>query len=262
MIDYVGIWRRSTIPALLVLVATWWSGAIFSCAAPPPEGWACTNSWVVVDTETTGFMAPVYVIEVAAQRMVGWLPDGPAFRVLLDHGVAIPAESARVHGYDAAYLSAHGVSPGKAYAAMRAYVADAPLVCHNLAYDWSRALLPEWKRLGIEPIGRPGFCSLLLARRVLADVPGHGLVALKAHYGYDVGVSHHADGDVATTVRLLQEQIGPRLEAAGITELAAIQKFSRRTPIAACRALILAATGTSEEPRMNHAGSAASTNGD
>ncbi len=216
-------------------------------AAPPAEGWVCTNRWVVVDTETTGLSAPIHVIEIAAQRMVGWLPEGPPFRIFIDHGVTIPAASARIHGYDAAYLTAHGLPPLAAHAAFRAYVDGDPLVFHNLAYDWNRALAPEWQRLGIVPIGERGFCTLLLARRVLADVTGHGLEALKTHYGYDGGRSHHADDDVATSVRLLQEQIGPRLEAAGITDLAAVRAFSRRTPVAACRARIAAATAIEEE---------------
>ena len=241
---------------VMLVAGVIWAGVVASTLAkpspapphaePPPAGWACTNHWVMLDTETTGFYPPIYVIEIAAQRMVGWVPEGPAFRVFLDHEVLIPAGATRVHGYDATYLKAHGVPPVEAYEALRAYVDGAPLVCHNLAFDWNRALVPEWQRLGIAPVGEPGFCTLLLARRVLTDVPGYGLEALKEHYGYDVGVSHHADGDVVTSVRLLQEQIGPRLEAASITELGAIRKFSRRSPIADCRAQIAAASSIEE----------------
>jgi DNA polymerase-3 subunit epsilon len=28
--------------------------------------------WLIIDTETTGLFDPIYVIEVAAQRMHGW----------------------------------------------------------------------------------------------------------------------------------------------------------------------------------------------
>lgn len=56
------------------------------------------HPWLLLDTETTGLKAPIYVVELAAQRMRGWQPDGPAFSRLLNHGVAIPPEATRVNG--------------------------------------------------------------------------------------------------------------------------------------------------------------------
>jgi len=38
------------------------------------------TAWVLIDTETTGFHKPIYVVEIGAQRMRGWEPDGPPFR--------------------------------------------------------------------------------------------------------------------------------------------------------------------------------------
>lgn len=55
--------------------------------------------WVVIDTETTGFAPPIYVIDLAGQRMRGWEPGGPPFRMMLNHGVDIPPEASRVNGY-------------------------------------------------------------------------------------------------------------------------------------------------------------------
>ena len=54
--------------------------------------------WLLLDTETTGFKPPIFVVELAAQRMRGWEPEGLPFRRLLNHGVAIPPEAARVNG--------------------------------------------------------------------------------------------------------------------------------------------------------------------
>jgi hypothetical protein len=42
-----------------------------------------TTDWVILDTETTGFSAPIFVVELAAQKMKGWEPDGQPFRSLL-----------------------------------------------------------------------------------------------------------------------------------------------------------------------------------
>jgi DNA polymerase-3 subunit epsilon len=36
---------------------------------------------VIVDTKTAGFAPPIYVADLAAQRMRGREPDGPPFRM-------------------------------------------------------------------------------------------------------------------------------------------------------------------------------------
>jgi hypothetical protein len=38
------------------------------------------KDWVLVDTETTGFVAPIMVVELDAHRMRGWEKCGPPFR--------------------------------------------------------------------------------------------------------------------------------------------------------------------------------------
>src|SRR6266700_1225032 len=47
--------------------------------------------WILFDTETTGLAAPLFVVELAAQRMRGWTPDGEPFRKLLNQNADIPA---------------------------------------------------------------------------------------------------------------------------------------------------------------------------
>jgi hypothetical protein len=36
------------------------------------------TTWILLDTETTGLAAPIFVVELAAQRMRGWQADGEA----------------------------------------------------------------------------------------------------------------------------------------------------------------------------------------
>ena len=111
------------------------------------------TEWVILDTETTGFSAPIFVVELAAQKMKGWEPDGLPFRYLLNHGTDIPPEAARVHGYAREILERDGDPPEEVYAAFARYVGNRPLVAYNLPYDLDKVLLPEWERLGIPPIG-------------------------------------------------------------------------------------------------------------
>lgn len=110
-------------------------------------------TWILLDTETTGLKAPIYVVELAAQRMCGWEPEGPPFHRLLNHNTDIPPEAARVNGYTREILERDGESPLAVYDAFSNYVDGQPLVAYNLRYDLDDVLRPEWQRLGIPPIG-------------------------------------------------------------------------------------------------------------
>ncbi len=204
------------------------------------DGMRNGTRWVIVDTETDGLYAPIHVVEIAAQMMVGWEPSGEPFRVFLNHGVPIPWPAVAVHGYTREFLASNGLAPREAHALFAEYVQGAPLVCHNLSYDWNRALGPEWQRLGVPPAGCEGFCSMLLARRVIHETSKHKLDILKAHFGLDTGESHHAGVDVETVVQLFTKVMQPRLTSAGLDTFEAVKAFSRRSPVKRCLADIRA----------------------
>ncbi len=184
--------------------------------------------WLLLDTETTGFKPPIYVVELAAQRMRGWAPEGPPFRRLLDHGVAIPPEAARVNGYTREILERDGEPPAAVYAAFASYVGERPLVAYNLSYDLDEVLRPEWQRLGIAPIGRAGFCALRLAQRLLDPVPAgnHKLQTLRQYYRLPQRGAHTGLGDVETLADLLQQVLRPLAETRGLTTWAALSAFA------------------------------------
>ena len=54
--------------------------------------------WLLLDTETTGFKAPIFVVELATQRLRGWTPKGAPCRRQLIQGVAIPPADTRPGG--------------------------------------------------------------------------------------------------------------------------------------------------------------------
>jgi DNA polymerase III epsilon subunit-like protein len=60
--------------------------------------------WTIIDTETTGIAAPIYTLEIAAQRMRGLVPVGKPFQVFLNHEVDVPREAQAVHGYSRKFL--------------------------------------------------------------------------------------------------------------------------------------------------------------
>ena len=176
------------------------------------------HSWVLLDTETNGIQAPIYVVEIGAQKMNGWLPDGPPFRRLLNHNADIPPEASRVNGYTREILERDGEDPLAVYQDFATYAGQVPLVAYNLAFDWDNVLLPEWQRMGIAPIGQRGWCALELARRLLDPVPAGNckLQTLRQFYRLPERGAHTALGDVQTVVDLLGTVLRPLAEARGL----------------------------------------------
>ena len=177
-----------------------------------------TSPWVLLDTETNGIQAPIYVVEIGAQKMKGWLPDGPPFRRLLNHNADISPEASRVNGYTREILERDGDDPLAVYRDFAAYAGQVPLVAYNLAFDWDKVLLPEWQRLGLAPIGQRGWCALELARRLLDPVPAGNckLQTLRQFYRLPERGAHTALGDVQTVVDLLDSVLRPLAEARGL----------------------------------------------
>ncbi|MCF8003031.1 MAG: exonuclease [Chromatiaceae bacterium] len=186
------------------------------------------STWILLDTETSGIKAPVYVVELAAQRMRGWKAEGEPFQRMLNHGIEIPPEASRVNGYTREILERDGHPPLAVYADFAEYVGDRPLAAYNLRYDLDEVLRPEWQRLGIEPISRPGFCALHLTQRLLDPVPAgnHKLQTLRQFYRLPQRGAHTALGDVETVADLMQQVLRPLAEQRGLLTWEAISAYT------------------------------------
>ena len=194
-----------------------------------------TDTWTLVDTETDGLWAPIFVVEIAAQKFQGLTPIGEPFRVFINHGIEIPAVATAVHGYTTEFIKINGISPNEAYAAFRAYVGDSYIASHYLIFDWDRVLVPELQRLGEPSIGRRGFCTWFLSRRTLPEFKTHKLDYLREVFTLNCSSPHTAKGDVEAVVDLLCRVVFPRLSLAGFTDVYSIADFSVLTPLAKCR---------------------------
>lgn len=187
-----------------------------------------STEWILLDTETNSFKAPFYVVELAAQRMRGWEPEGEPFRRLLNHNTEIPPETSRVNGYTREILERDGDMPANVYKDFSEYAEDRFLATFNLEYDLNEVLQPEWKRLGIGPVGRRGFCALRLAQRLLDPVSAgnHKLQTLRQYYRLPARGAHTALGDVETLVDLVQKVLRPLAEQRGLQSWNEITAFT------------------------------------
>jgi DNA polymerase III epsilon subunit-like protein len=176
------------------------------------------SDWVLIDTETNGLTAPIIVVDLAAQRMRGWELDGPAFRRLLNQNSDIAPEASRAHGYTREILERDGELPSVVYDDFATYVDGLPIVSYNIKYDHAEVLGSEWRRLGIKPIGAPGFCALRLTQRLLDPVPAGNckLQTLRQYYRLPERGTHTALGDVQTVADLLSNVLRPIAEQRGL----------------------------------------------
>ena len=186
--------------------------------------------WILVDTETTGFRVPIFVVEVGAQRMRGWAPEGSSFHRLLNQNRDIPPEMTRVHGYTREILERDGEPAEVVYEAFADYVGELPLVSYHLQYALDQVLLPEWERLGIGPIGTRGFCALRLAQRLLDPVPAGEckLETLRQYFRMPQRNGHAALVNVETVVDLLEQVLRPMAEHRGLDSWQSICDFTTR----------------------------------
>lgn len=192
------------------------------------------ESWVIIDTETSGLMPPICAVEIAGQRMKGWEPEDSPFRVLLDHDVLIDPMAESVHGYSREYLREHSEDPKKAHRAFHEHAEDLPIMAYNISFDWNRVLEPEYKRLNVPQTGKRGFCALTLARRVINETDNYKLETLKDHFKLSTEQSHRGINDVNVVASLFSKIFRERLTAAGIVGFNNVAAFSQKVPIAKC----------------------------
>ena len=195
------------------------------------------KEWILVDTETDGLMAPIYAVEVAAQRFREFEPLGEPFRVFIDHDIEIPEEATAVHGYTTEFIKQNGLSPKKAYDQLGKYIRGDPIASHYLTFDWTRVLFPEWARLGISPIGTKGFCTWKLVKRALPEFPTHGLDFLRSQLGLKCSRAHSAYGDIEAVQDLLTRIVFPKMQEKGVSTINGVVEFTQLHPLR-CRCLI------------------------
>jgi DNA polymerase III subunit epsilon len=141
---------------------------------------------IVLDTETTGLdpAAGDRIVEIGAVELVNGLPTGASWHRYINPERPMPPGAFAVHGLGDDFLRDKPV-----FAAVRdaflGFIADAPLVIHNAAFDIG-FLDAELGRSGAPPLGRGrAVCTLEMAR---ARFPGAGnsLDALCRRFGIDL----------------------------------------------------------------------------
>lgn len=181
---------------------------------------------VVVDTETTGLDATrARILQIGAVRIAGAALVGEPFESKVNPGVAIPPETTRIHGLDAAAL-AGAPEFRTAYSAFRAFAGENVLIGHNIGFDLA-VLDAECKLAGLPRLTNAVLDSRLLAEICLPRFGGYTLDKLAAHLGLTIEGRHDALADARITARVFLGLV-PLLRQHGIRTLPEAETACRR----------------------------------
>ncbi len=167
---------------------------------------------IVLDTETTGFEPSEghRIVEIGAVELMNHLPTGRTYHQYINPERSVPKEAFDVHGLGDDFLRDKPVF-AKIGRAFLEFIADAPLVIHNAAFDM-KFLNHELDRAGLAklPMAR-ATDTLLIARSKYPGSPA-SLDALCRRFNIDNSMreKHGALLDSEILAEVYLELVGGR----------------------------------------------------
>ena len=155
-----------------------------------------TSQLTVVDLETTGSVAhQARVIEVSVLQAT--LADGVLDQQthLINPHVKIPEKITEITGITPGMVGP-APPPEDVWVDCEPMLNQGILTAHNIEFDYG-FLQAEFRRMDQHYYRPPShrFCTVILSRLMLADLPSRRLPKLVKHFGFDVGPSHRAEAD-------------------------------------------------------------------
>ncbi len=182
-------------------------------------------TFVVFDTETTG-LSPVddMIVSIAAVRIVnGRILTGETFDRFVNPGRPIPKASTLIHR-----ISDDMVRDRPPIAVVlpqfKAFVGEAVLVAHNIAFDLS-FLKAQEKSCAVR-FDNPLLDTMLLSATLYEHTDDHTLDGLARRFGIEIRDRHTALGDAVVTAAALVAMFDA-LERRGIRTLGDAERASR-----------------------------------
>ena len=169
----------------------------------PLSSFIAKRSFVVLDTETTGFYydGGDEIVELAAEKLVGNSVVA-TFHALVRPTIFVPKEAVAIHGLDNEFLRANGREAVEVFPEFATFIDGAVLVGHNIRRFDSPFLPAHYPRLNL-PLPKNELLDTLELARSLLDLPNHKLGTVAAHFAIPTVGAHPAAADVAITREVL-----------------------------------------------------------
>jgi len=205
------------------------SGSTIALATRAEDPLLEDASFVVFDLETTGLSATQSrICEIGAVRVTG-LELVDEFQSLVNPGVSLPEQIARLTGLRDPELR-RAPSVRAVLGRFLAFAGDDLLVAHNASFD-RRFLEHQLLRMHGRRLSEPPLCSAALARRLLEGRRRRvGLAGLADFFGVPTTPCHRALPDAQATAEILVHLIGlaQELGARHLSELRALAAPRKR----------------------------------
>lgn len=165
---------------------------------------------VVYDTETTGLdLSKDEMVQLSAIRMDGQGNVVEVFDKMIEPTVEIGEGAYETHGFDLAYIRAHGgVSAKEALEEFSAFVKGAILVGHNGFRFDSPLIERQLRENGLPPLEIAAeYDTLVIAKQFHPELPDFRLSTLCEKYGIVNEAAHNAYGDIVATGKALHRML-------------------------------------------------------
>jgi DNA polymerase-3 subunit epsilon len=167
---------------------------------------------ILFDTETTGLnpLTGDRVIEIAALELVGDLPTGRHYHVLIDPERDIPEEASRVHGYTRAHLLGQKKFHEVAEAFLE-FIGDDMLIAHNARFDFG-FMNAEFARMDMPALPLSRMIDTLDMARIRFPGLPNSLDSLCRRFAIDLAerTTHNALLDCKLLAQVYVELMGGR----------------------------------------------------
>jgi DNA polymerase-3 subunit epsilon len=173
--------------------------------------------WILFCIDSAGPAAAPYAVEIAAQHMRGWSPEGDPFHRLLKPREGPVSGGSVLFSRPLETLERDGLLPDAVYREQIAYAGTAPWVAYGLDKQWD-ILRADWQRLEMQPPGERGFCAASLTQRLLDPLPAGNckVEMLRQFYQLPARLPESALSQLQTLVDLLATVLRPIAETRGL----------------------------------------------
>ncbi len=175
------------------------------------------TAWILFCLDSAGPVSAPYAVEVAAQQMRGWDPEGAPFHQLLKPREGDLSGVSTLFARPLETLERDGLPPAEAHRDLLAYAGSVPWVGYGLEKQWE-ILLADWQLLGITPPGERGFCAASLTQRLLDPLPAGNckVEMLRQFYQLPERLPQSALSQLQTLGDLLTTVLHPIAETRGL----------------------------------------------
>lgn len=157
-------------------------------------------AYIIGDTETTGLVAPIGIVEICLTQIdPDTLDVVREWSSLIDPERSIDEGASNIHGITIDMLEDEPTMPEfvqhKLNGALDGH--DIVFIAHNATFD-TKLVAPQIPNITAT------VCTLFWARQLIKDSANHKLATLQEHLGLPESTAHRAVGDVFTTRHLLR----------------------------------------------------------